>query len=349
MDAFYASIHIRDDPSLQGKPVVVGGDPSGRGVVAAASYEARRFGLHSAMPAARARRLCPHAVFVRSDFSRYRRESEKVFEIFRRFTPVIEPLSVDEAFLDVTDHLEPYGSATALARAIREQVREERRLTVSVGVGPNKLVAKIASDHDKPDGLTVVPPDRVRRFLDPLPARCIPGVGPATDKALRRLGVHTIAELAALPLDALARGFGKHGQALHEYARGRDERPVRTTWKRKSLGKERTFRHDLHRLGEMEARLDELAEEVARGLRQREIAGCTVTLKVRYQDFTTLTRAHSLRLPTRDAALIARQAKAMLRERTEARDRPVRLLGVTVSALVRDGEPSQLWLFEEDT
>ena len=343
MDCFYAAIHMRDDPSLRGQPVVVGGSPAGRGVIAAASYEARRYGLRSAMPAARAVKLCPHAVFIKPEFPRYRAESEAIFAIFRRFTPILQPASLDEAYLDVSDHLEPWGSATAVAREIRRRVREERRLTVSVGVGPNRLVAKIASDYRKPDGLTVVRPRRVQAFLDPLPVRRIHGVGPATEKALRELGVETIADLRALDLELLKRRFGSHGQGLYQRSRGIDERPVRTHRERKSLGHERTYPRDLATLAEMDAQLEDLAARIAAGLERCELGARTVTVKVRYPDFTTLTRARTLEAPTSSPERIARVARGLLRQ-TEAARRKVRLLGVTGSGLSH-GEPEQLRLF----
>lgn len=344
MDCFYAAVHMRDDPSLVGKPVVIGGSPNGRGVVAAASYEARRFGIHSAMPAAQAVRLCRHAIFIKPEFVRYRAESQAIFGIFRRFTPVVQPASLDEAYLDVSDHLEPWGSATAVAREIRRQVREERGLTVSVGVGPNRLIAKIASDFDKPDGLTVVKPHQVQAFLDPLPVRRIHGVGPATERALKELGVETIAELRAFDLDVLTQRFGRHGRGLYDYSRGLDERPVRTHHERKSLGHERTYSRDLATLGEMDAQLEDLSGRVAEGLTKRELAARTITVKVRYPDFTTLTRSRTLDQATASAALIARVARELLRQ-TDAGKASVRLLGVTGSGLSQ-GEPEQLLLFE---
>lgn len=343
MDCFYAAVHVRDDPSLAGRPVVIGGDPEGRGVVAAASYEARRYGIRSAMPAARARRLCPSAVFLRPEFPRYRRESERVFAIWRSFTPLVQAMSIDEAYLDLTEHLERWGSATAAAREIRRRVREETSLTVSVGVAPNKLVAKIASDHGKPDGLTVVRPGEVEAFLESLPVRRLHGVGPATERALAELGVTTIGELRGLPAERLAERFGRHGRALYEFARGRDERPVHTGRERKSLGHESTFRRDLTRRADMEAELDRLSEAVAAGLAERALAACTVTIKVRYPDFTTVTRSTTLPLPTADGGAIAGLARGLL-DLTEAGEQPVRLLGVTASALVPGGA-EQLWLF----
>ena len=343
MDCFYAAVHMRDDPSLAGKPVVIGGSPEGRGVVAAASYEARRFGIHSALPAARAVRLCPQAVFIRPDFERYREESALIVEIFREFTPVIQKVSIDEAYLDVTEHLEPWGSATAVAQEIKRRVREERGLTVSIGVGPNRLVAKIASDFDKPDGLTIVKPMRVQLFLDPLSVRSLPGVGPASEQRLEKHGIKTIAELRALPKDRLERLFGKHGRWLYNCARGIDERPVRVHRERKSVSTERTYAEDLESLEAMDEQLVGLAERVSRSLKKRELSAQTLTVKVRYGDFTTLTRSHTLPSPTSDARVMAEWAHRLLRK-TEAGRRSVRLLGFGAGNLVH-GEASQLELF----
>lgn len=333
MDCFFAAVHVRDDPTLRGKPVVVGGDPSGRGVVAAASYEARKFGIHSGLPSAQARRLCPDVVFMRSDFDRYRVEGEKIFEIYRQFTPLVQTLSLDEASLDVSEHLGTFGSATAIAEAIRCRVREERGLTVSVGVAPNKLVAKIASDQDKPDGLTVVRPDHVVAFLGPLPVRRIHGVGPAAARKLGEMGISTVAELAATPLDLLLLRFGHWGRTLWDYAHGRDNRDVRVDRIRKSLGTERTFKHDVSDIKAMDQILLKMVSEVVRGLEKREIAACTITVKVRYPDFTTLTRSHTLDGPTTSAERIASCAKDLLRK-TEATKRSVRLLGLSAEGLV---------------
>jgi DNA polymerase-4 len=343
MDCFYAAVHMRDDPSLAGKPVVIGGRPDSRGVVAAASYEARRFGIHSAMPSAQARRLCAGVIFVPPDFRRYRQESEKIFAIYGEFTPLVQAVSIDEAYLDVTGRLGRFGSATALAREIRRRVAEERRLTVSIGVGPNRLIAKIASDFQKPDGLTVVPPRRVQQFLDPLPVRRLHGVGPATERALAEMGVATVADLRRQPLDLLLARFGRPGRGLFEFARGIDERPVETHSERKSLGTENTYDRDLTGRETVEPELERLAGEVAEALASRDLACCTVTLKVRYGDFTTITRSRTLAAPVRDGRGIAECALELLR-RTEALSRPVRLLGVTASNLVH-GQAAQLHLF----
>ncbi|MEJ2189632.1 MAG: DNA polymerase IV [Acidobacteriota bacterium] len=346
MDCFYAAVHMRDDPQLQGKPVVVGGDPSGRGVVAAASYEARAFGIHSAMPAAQALRRCPHAVFLRPDFIRYRRESEAIFTIYRELTPIIQPLSLDEAYLDVSEHLGAFGSATAVAQEIRRRVRSERDLTVSVGVGPNKLVAKIASDFDKPDGLTVVRPSEVEGFLAQLPVRRLYGVGPAAERSLGEIGVTTVEELRDISIDRLIDRFGQWGRVLWERARGIDERPVRTSRERKSLSTERTFATNLRNPDEIDEVLDAMAAEVARGLARRNLAACTVTVKVRYPDFTTPTRSHTLPVPTADDAVIAAAARELVR-RTDACRRSIRLLGVGASNLI-PGDLGQRALFENE-
>lgn len=348
MDCFYAAVHVRDDPSLRGRPVVVGGSPTGRGVVAAASYEARRFGIHSAMPAAQAVRLCPGAVFLRPEFERYREESDRIFAIFRDMTPIVQPASLDEAYLDLTDHLEPWGSGTVAAQEIRRRVREERGLTVSVGVAPNRLLAKIASDVDKPDGLTVVRPERVREFLDPMPVRRLLGVGPATERVLHSLGARTVAELRTIPLEVLESRMGKHGRGLHRFARGEDERPVRIHRERKSLGHERTFRTDLATLAEMDDQIDRLAGMVGEGLRERGLLARTVTVKVRYPDFETPTRSRTLPEGTDSAGWIAEVGRDLLRQ-TDAGRQPVRLLGVTASGFEgsADGLPRQLRLFAD--
>jgi len=344
MDCFYAAVEIRDDPTLAGKPVVVGGSPEKRGVVAAASYEARRYGIHSAMPSSQAVRRCPHLVILRPDFTRYRTESQAIFAIFRDLTPLVQPASLDEAYLDVSEQLERWGSATAVAREIRRRVREERRLTVSVGVGPNRLVAKIASDFQKPDGLTVVRPDQVEAFLAPLPVRRLHGVGPATERALAELGVGTVADLRKLTVEELERRFGRWGEALHQYAYGIDERPVSIERERKSLGTETTYERDLRDAREMERELVRFAEEVADSLRQRQLLARTVTIKVRYADFTTITRSRTMHVACADAGTLALHATALLRHHTDAAARPVRLLGVTASNLL-EGAPVQLPLF----
>ena len=345
MDCFYAAVHIRDDPSLEGSPVVVGGDPSGRGVVAAANYEARTYGIHSALPAAQARRLCPHTVFLKPDFRRYREESQAIFAIYRDYTPIIQTLSLDEAFLDVSEHLGEHGSATAIAVDIRRRVCEERRLTVSVGVGPNKLVAKIASDFDKPDGLTVVRPSGVEAFLAPLPVRRLHGIGPATEKTLHTMGLTTVGDLRRVSVDLLLARFGHWGRTMHDRAWGIDDRSVHSRHVRKSLSTERTFAGNLNKVEEINEILDAMASEVAQGLEKRRLAASTITVKVRYPDFETPTRSHTLPVPTADAATIAALARELVR-RTDAVHRSVRLLGIGASNLV-PGELAQLTLFDD--
>lgn len=344
MDCFYAAVHMRDDPSLAGRPVIIGGDPNGRGVVAAASYEARKFGVHSAMPSSRAHRLCPQGVFLRPSFALYRTESEHIFAIYREITPLVQTVSLDEAYLDVTDRLEGWGTATAIAKEIRRRVREERRLTVSVGVAPNRLVAKIASDFHKPDGLTVVPPDRVLDFLAPLPVRRLHGVGPATERALAEMGITTVAELRERSLETLVARFGRWGGDLYRHARGEDDRAVETGRSRKSLGQERTFQRDLVGLEAMDAELERLAGMVVAALDKRGLAPRTVTVKVRYADFTTVTRSRTLLQPVVAVAEMAALARELLRQ-SSAATRPVRLLGVTTSGFDPPRAEPQLSLF----
>jgi DNA polymerase-4 len=329
-----------------GKPVVVGGSPDGRGVVAAANYESRRYGIHSAMPAAQARRLCPDTVFLKPEFKLYRTESEAIFAIYRLFTPTIQPLSLDEAYLDVTENLGEFGSATAIAHEFRRRVKDERDLTVSVGVAPNKLIAKIASDHDKPDGLTVVKPSQVEAFLAPLPVRRLHGVGPAGEKSLRDLGVDTVAELRNLSLDRLIERFGHWGRTLFAYARGRDRREVHVESIRKSLSTEHTFEEDIGDVEAINEVIDSMSDQVSQGLQKREISACTITIKARYPDFTTVTRSHTLPVPTADVEKISACARELVRA-TDAFSRSVRLLGVGASNLVTGGI-EQLALFGGD-
>ncbi|MCB9666294.1 MAG: DNA polymerase IV [Alphaproteobacteria bacterium] len=341
MDAFYASVEQRDDPALRGRPVVVGGSPGGRGVVAAASYEARRFGIRSAMSAAEAARRCPDAVFLRPDMARYRQASGEVRAILDTASELVEPLSIDEWFLDVTVNLLGLPHAADVARHLRARIRDEVGLTASCGVGPSKLVAKIASDVRKPDGLTVVPPERVLDFLHPRPVRVIWGVGPATAKRLEALGARTVGELAALPEEALA-GLGKHGAFLRRLAAGEDPREVRPHRERKSRGSERTFEHDLLALDDV---LDSLRAQVARVCEGTARAGQrahVVTLKVRYDDFTTVTRSASLGVPTTQAAEVFEVVQGLL-DRTDVGRRPVRLVGVSLGGL-DEGTGEQLVL-----
>jgi len=343
MDSFFAAVHMRDEPQLRDVPLVIGGDPDGRGVVSTANYPARRYGIHSAMPAAHARRLCPHAVFLRPDIERYRHESHRIMAIFRRFTDRVEPASLDEAYLEVTNSLGPYASATALAEAIRARVREETALTVSIGVSSSRLVAKIASDWRKPDGLTVIPPHRVLEFLAPLPVRRLHGVGPATERALAGLGIETIADLRARDEEDLVEVVGELGRTLHAFARGIDPRPVGTAHRRKSIGVEDTFASDISDLAAMDQRLQAMADQVFARLQGYGLSARTITVKARFTDFRTLTRSQTLARPLADADELTAWASQLLR-RTEAGNRPVRLLGVAVSGL-EEATGQQLSLF----
>ena len=343
MDAFYASVEERDRPELKGRPLVVGGTPDGRGVVAAASYAARAYGIRSAMPAARARRLCPEAIFLRPDFAKYRYESDRIRAIFHEVTDRIEPLSLDEAYLDVTRNRWDEPLAGRIAQRIKARIREVTGLTASAGVGPSKLVAKLASDHDKPDGLVVIPPDRVDAFLKPLPVRRLWGVGPKTAERLGALGIDTVADLRGADAAVLSERLGRYGEQLWELAHGRDERPVVSHREPKSRGQEVTLEVNELDLAAIEGWIDRHAARIASDLQARGLAGRTVTLKVRYANFETVTRSRTLAEPTHDADRIAEVARGLL-PATQAGRRPIRLIGVAVSHLEAGGHP-QLSLF----
>ncbi len=345
MDAFYASVEVLDDPALAGKSVIVGGDAR-RGVVTSASYEARRYGIHSAQPIAEAKRLCPGGIFLPVRMARYREVSREIFAIFHRFTPLVEPLSIDEAFLDVTGSVRLFGPAEQIARRIKETVRAETGLTVSAGVAATKFVAKIASDLGKPDGLVVVPASETQAFLDPLPITRLWGVGKATSRVLERLGVATIGALRRLPLARLRRELGTHGVQLHLLARGIDPRRVEPRRPVKSLGREETFPEDITDRGPLERELLALAVRVGRRARAHGLAGHTVVLKVKYGDFTLVTRSTTLAEATDDTSVIHRACRQLL-EKTEAGRRPVRLLGLYLSRLVPAGAGSPSPLLEE--
>lgn len=331
LDAFYAAVEVLDRPELRGKPVIVGGS-SDRGVVAAASYEARRFGVHSAMPIARARRLCPDGVYLPVRMPRYAEVSARVFAVYGRYTPLVEPLSIDEAFLDVTGCGRLYGSAEETARSIKGAVRAEIGLIVSAGAAANKFVAKIASDMGKPDGLVVVPPGEEQAFLDPLPVGKVWGVGKVTEGELARMGIRTIRDLRRTTRELLVRAFGEHGHHLFALSRGIDDRPVVTERDAKSIGHEETFERDLRYRDTMRRELLALSGRVAERLRREGLRGKTVTLKVKYSDFVQVTRAITLADPTDDGGTVYRCALDLLSE-TEAGARPVRLLGVSLSRL----------------
>ena len=332
MDAFYASVEQRDDPSLRGKPLAVGGQPEARGVVAAASYEARAYGVRSAMPMARALRLCPELLIVRPDFTRYRAASQQIFEIFRSCTPLVEPLSLDEAYLDVTDNLWGEPLATPVARRLKQRIREETRLTASAGVAPNKFLAKIASGWDKPDGLTVISPARVEAFLQQLPVDALWGVGPVTARKLRAIGIERLVEVRAADPDVLQRAVGSLAATLRRLAAGEDTRPVVPDRPYKSSSSENTYNEDLLELEAIRAEIERMARQCADWLARKDLLARTVTIKVRYADFSTTTRSHTAVAPTREAEEIIARALALL-DRTEAGRRPIRLLGAGVHGL----------------
>ena len=333
MDAFYASVEQRDDPTLRGKPVAVGGRPDSRGVVAAASYEARTFGVRSAMPMARALRLCPELVIVHPNFDKYRGVSGQVMDILRACTPLVEPLSLDEAYLDVTENAwnEPFGSR--VAKRLKEQILERTGLTASAGVAPNKFLAKIASGYRKPDGLTVIAPERVESFLQELPVEALWGVGPVTAKKLRAIGLEKLVQVRSVDMDLLRRTVGSLADWLRQLSYGDDPRPVQPDRESKSSSTENTYAEDLTSLESIRAELERMGRENAEWLQRHKLAARTVTIKVRYSDFKTVTRSHTLSIATDDADVIASWAMELL-SRTEADARPVRLLGVRVTGLV---------------
>ena len=331
MDAFYASVEQRDNPSLRGLPVAVGGEPDKRGVVAAASYEARTFGVRSAIPMSRAVRLCPQLVIVHPDFNKYRTVSQQVFAIFRSITPLVEPMSLDEAYLDVTENAwnEPLGMT--VARRLKSEIRATTGLTASAGVAPNKFLAKIASGWKKPDGLTVIAPERVESFLHGLPVDALWGVGPVTAKKLHAVGIGKLTDIRTADAALLRDTVGSLAEWLQQLARGEDDRPVIAEHEPKSSGSENTFAHDLTDVNDIRDEIAAMARDAAAWLLKHALYARTVTIKVRYHDFTTITRSHT-ESATRDEENIVRRALALL-ERTDAGRRPVRLLGVSVHNL----------------
>lgn len=332
MDAFYASVEQRDNPALKGQPVAVGRCQE-RGVVAAASYEARKFGVRSAMPSVQAQRKCPHLIFVPPRFDVYRAVSAQIHAIFARYTPLIQPLSLDEAYLDVTNPLLLRPSATAIAEEIRAAILHETGLTASAGVSYNKFLAKLASDYRKPNGQFVIPPNRGEAFVANLPVNAFHGVGPATAQRMHTLGIHTGADLRRFSLDILRQHFGKAAAFYYGIARGKDDRPVEPNRPRKSLGKEITFAQDLRTSAELHAALHELAAKVWAGCQKRNLTGRTITLKLRYTDFNQCTRSLSLADPVQDQEILAEMACRLLAPLLPVRA-PVRLLGVTLSTLL---------------
>jgi len=344
MDAFYASVEQRDRPETRGRPVIVGADPRGRGVVSAASYEARRFGVHSAMPIGRAFRLCPEGAFLPVDMDKYAGVSREIMAVLAEFTPLVEPLSIDEAFLDVTASRALHGDGAAIGREIKKRIRASVSLTASVGVAPNKFLAKVASELEKPDGLVVVEPGREALFLAPLPVSRLWGVGKVTGSVLETMGIRTIGQLALTPAAHLAARFGKHGPDLLNLARGLDDRVVETDAPSKSMGAEETFEHDTHEVDLLRATLRGQSERVGRELRGAGYAGRTVTLKLRFADFSTITRSHTDD-PTQDGLVIYRRVESLFARVTLKQ--AVRLIGLSVSGLGPAGE-GQLSLLAPD-
>ena len=350
MDAFYASATLLSHPELVGTPVIIGG--GNRGVVLSATYEARRFGVTSAMPMTRARRLCPQAVVLPPEHGLYATISAAVMEVFRSVTPVVEPLSLDEAFLDVSGALRRLGSPTSIGQMIRDTVHDEQGITCSVGVAPTKFVAKLASGLAKPDGMVVVPRDEVVPFVQQLPVGALWGVGERTEEALVRLGLRTVADIAHTPLATLVRGLGEAtGHHLHELSWGRDPRPVEREQREKSIGSDETFEFDIDDAAEIHRRLLALSERTAARVRAAGMAGRTVTLRVRFSDFTTITRSRTLREPT-DSGRAIHEAATGLFDALGLQRARIRLVGVRVDKLVETsqapiqgviGEPEHGW------
>ncbi len=345
MDAFYPSVEVLDNPELKGKPVIVGGSKE-RGVVSSASYEARKFGVHSAQPMATAMGLCPNGIVLPVRMARYQEVSKQVFEIFHIFTPMVEPLSIDEAFLDVTGSTRLFGSPVEIAKKIKQKVVEKTGLTISAGVAPSKFAAKVASDMEKPDGLTVVPADKVGAFLDPLPIKMMWGAGKVTQKALARLSIHTFKDLRLASVEVLEEEFGKHGSHMHQLARGIDPRDVVTLHDVKSIGHEDTYSKDILDLEPAKRELLSLANRVARRMRRKGLEGKTITLKVKYSDFKLITRSVTLHHYTNDSAKIYSNTCGLL-GKTAVGKRPVRLLGISLSNLSDSGSGRQLSLFNQ--
>src|ERR1700749_4193970 len=313
MDAFYASVEQRDNPELRGKALVVGGSPEGRGgVVATASYEARKFGVRSAMPSKQALQLCPHIIFIRPRFPAYKEVSQKIREIFRRYTNLIEPLSLDEAYLDVTKDKKNIGSAIDIAKLIKQAIKEELQLTASAGVSINKFVAKIASDMNKPDGLTFIGPSSIESFMEKLAVEKFFGVGKVTAEKMKKMGLFTGADLKKLPEDEMIKHFGKAGRFYYQIARGIDNREVQSNRETKSIGAEDTFSYDLIDIDEMYAELEKICHTVCNRLENYQLKGRTITLKIKYSDFRQITRNYSTMRPVSDLETVIQTAKKLL-------------------------------------
>ncbi len=347
MDAFYASVEIRDNPELRDFPVVVGGSPQGRGVVAAASYAARKFGIHSAMPAKTAMRLCPDIIFVKPRHDHYAAVSQEIRDIFEHFTPLVEPLSLDEAFLDVTQSLKLLGSGEKIALDVKQTIKAELDLIASVGVGPNKFLAKLASDLDKPDGLVVVDPEHVQEFLDPLPVTRIWGVGQSGARALHKLGIETIAQLRVIDLESMRIRFGEWGEHIWQLAHGIDDRPVVTDHAAKSISHETTFVEDVSDADVLHSILLKLLEQIMWRLRGQNKRARTVQLKLRFSDFKTITRSLSLQQDSDITNDFASAAANLLDKALPKEGYAIRLIGIGVSGL-NSGSEQQIDLFDQN-
>ena len=346
MDAFFASVEQLDNPELRGKPVAVGGSGD-RSVVAAASYEARKFGVRSAMPSTIAKRLCPELIFVRHNFSRYTEVSACIMEIFREYTDLIEPLSLDEAFLDVTCDKKNIGSATLIAKRIRKEIKSRTGLTASAGISVNKFLAKIASEINKPDGLFLIRPEDAEKFIEELPVEKFYGIGKVTSQKMHKLGIHKGADLKKWDLVSLVRNFGKAGVFFYDIVRGNDDRPVEPDQERKSVGTELTYEKDLVTRFEIIAELYKLEKELMERLEHSETTGRTITLKIKFSDFRQITRSKTLQNYIRDFDTLHKEVSG-IRKSIKLEGTRIRLLGVTVSNLENDEcEDRQLYLFDE--
>ncbi len=343
MDAFYASVEIRDRPELKGKPVIVGGNPDSRAVVCAASYEARKFGVRSAMSCAEAKRRCPNGVFILPRFDAYSEASEKVMTILKSVTDLVEPLSLDEAYLDVTENKWNERSATRIAERLRKEITEATQLTASAGVSFNKFLAKIASDLNKPNGLCVITPNDVEKVLPGLAVERLWGVGKKTAKVLKEHGFIKVSDLRNSSSESLEKLLGSMGPWLWDLAHGRDDREVDATWDPKSSGTEETFDRDIASISTLVSRLELLCDDLSSSLKENGWYAITFTLKVKYHDFKQITRSITLAIPTDETRVIFPQMKKLLLEKTEAGVVPIRLLGVGASGLIRENDPLQLF------
>ncbi len=345
MDAFYAAVEELDDPTLRGKPVIVGAKPKdGRGVVSTANYVARKFGLHSAQPISEAYRLCPEGIYLYPRFSRYKEISDKVFEILNTISPSVEPISIDEAFVDLTGTQRLLGDPVETGRRVKERILKTTGLVASIGIAPNKFLAKLASDHDKPNGFVVIEKDRVRQFLNKLPIRDLWGVGPSTEQALAKLGITTVEELSRTPIEVLKKRLGEHGESLWRLCRGIDDRPVSPGGGRKGISKETTYHKDVTDFDRKKSTLRYIADKLAARMRDKGISGRTITVKIRYTGWTTITRSDTLPNAISTSDEIYREALRLALPELEG---SIRLLGIRMSNIAGE-EVQQMPLFGRD-